>query len=400
MIAPIRRAAAIFLATLLASCGDSSSTGASVAAPAATTATAVKHFFIIVLENKGYDTTFGSPPPSAYLAKDLPAMGVLLHKYYGTGHASLDNYISMISGQSPNAETQADCPVYHDVLPGVPDPTQTNGIVIGQGCVYPAATLTIADQLDAAHLTWKGYMQDMGNDLARDGSATCSHPASNSQDGTESASATDQYATRHDPFVYFHSIIDDQARCDAHVVPLGGLDADLANAAATPNFVFITPDLCADGHDGSCADGTSPGGYDGIDAFLREWVPKILNSPAFKQDGMLLVTFDESDDNPTNGDDSCCGEVAGPNTTGAGAGDAGADPRFLTYSGGGLVGSVIVSPFTQAGTTSDVPYNHYSMLRSVENIFGLSHLGYAAASGLAPFGADVYSRGGVPADVQ
>jgi hypothetical protein len=381
------------LALLAAGCGGGGEDGGSSNPPPTGTAQ-VGHVFIIVLENKGYDRTFTNQPlPSPYLAVDLPAMGQLLTHYYGTGHASLDNYITMVSGQPPNGVTQADCPLFLDVFPGLTDPTGVLApadVVIGQGCVYPASTLTVADQLEAKGLSWRGYMQDMGDDPTRE-AATCAHPDANATDPTQSAAATDQYATRHNPFMYFHSIIDDQARCDAHVVNLDALDTDLLTEATTPNYVFITPDLCADGHDGACVDGTSPGGYDGIDAFLREWVPKIMASPAFQHDGLLLVTFDESDGNSTDGNDACCGEPTGPNTTQPGAGEATSDPTCLLVGcpGGGRVGGVIVSPFTKAGSVNDTPYNHYNLLRSVEDFFGLDHLGYAAQDGLVPFGDDV-----------
>src|SRR5689334_18304253 len=216
----------------------------------------VKHAFVIVLENSDFATNFpsGSARQAPYLAKTLTAQGQLLTQYYGTSHVSLGNYISMVSGQAPNPDTQSDCNAgFRDVFPGVPAPD--NGQVLGSGCVYPPAVETIADQLEAKGLTWRAYMEDMGDDLARDGRATCSHPALNSQDGTQTATATDQYATRHNPFVYFHSIIDDQASCDAHVVNLRALPTDLAQASTTPSFSFITPDLCSDGHDTGCADG-------------------------------------------------------------------------------------------------------------------------------------------------
>jgi hypothetical protein len=387
---------------VLAGCGSSGSAalasngsgGVSPPIPVTTpTATTVGHVFMIVLENKSYSRAFGNPPGSTYLGTTLPSMGVLLRQYYGSGHASLDNYVTMISGQPPNILTQADCPLFVNMTPGVTDPLSVGGVLIGQGCVFPAATQNIADQLEAAKLSWKGYMEGIDNGTTH----ACRHPAIDSEDTTETATATDQYATRHNPFMYFHSIIDDQARCDAHVIDLKLLDADLQNAATTPNFSFITPDLCADGHDSTCADPSKPGGFAGIDAFLRTWVPKILDSPAFQKDGLLLVTFDESDDNPTDGNNACCNEQTGPNTTAPGAGNAGTNPQFLTYAGGGIIGAVVISPFTKPGTVSDVPYNHYSMLRSFENLFGLDHLGYAAQTGLVPFGADVYNNGVVPA---
>src|ERR1700761_2457961 len=69
----------------------------------------VKHVFVIVLENKNFDDTFGSSTQDPYLQKTLRPMGALLTQYYGTGHVSLDNYISMISGQSPTPDTDNDC---------------------------------------------------------------------------------------------------------------------------------------------------------------------------------------------------------------------------------------------------------------------------------------------------
>src|SRR5215208_4626483 len=79
----------------------------------------IKHVFTIVLENKDYDVTFGENPPAPYLAQKLPAKGQLLTEYYGTGHFSLGNYITMISGQSENPDTQGDCMFgFNDVEPG------------------------------------------------------------------------------------------------------------------------------------------------------------------------------------------------------------------------------------------------------------------------------------------
>src|SRR6478609_755822 len=117
-------------------------------------------------------------------------------------------------------------------------------------------------------------MQDMGNSVASGAPQTCRHPALGAADDTQKARPGDQYAARHDPFVYFHSIID-SAACRRNVVDLRALPGDLGSEATTPDYSFITPDLCADGHDETCPDGTSPGGYAGIDAFLREWVPRI-----------------------------------------------------------------------------------------------------------------------------
>jgi phosphatidylinositol-3-phosphatase len=334
----------------------------------------IRHVFVIVLENEDADTAFGPGSPAPYLATTLPGEGAFVPGYYGIGHNSLDNYLAMVSGQAPTLATQADCPVFADVLPGLP---AADGQVLGQGCVYPTAVETVADQLEAKGLSWKGYMEDMGADPARDGGTTCAHPAPGAPDLTQQASATDQYAARHNPFVYFHSIIDRPA-CAAHDVPLTELPEDLASAGQTPSLAFIAPDLCHDGHDATCADGGA-GGLPAADAFLRTWVPRITSSPAYRQSGLLVITFDEA----ANDSSACCGEQPGPNTPAPGGQSGG--------PGGGRVGAVLLSPQIRPGTTTSEQYNHYSLLRSIEDAFGLAHLGYAAAAGLRPFGADVFT---------
>src|SRR3954452_19293520 len=128
------------------------------AGPAHAALPPVQHVFVIVLENKGFDETFGPSSPARYLSKTLTSKGQLLRQYYGTAHHSLPNYIAMVSGQSPTIETQADCQFYTDMLPGVIGP---DGQALGQGCVYPSTVKTVADQLETAGLTWRGYMQDM-----------------------------------------------------------------------------------------------------------------------------------------------------------------------------------------------------------------------------------------------
>jgi hypothetical protein len=333
----------------------------------------VKHVFVIVLENKDAADSFGADSPAPYLAHDLRRQGVYVPNYYGIGHVSLDNYVAMLSGQAPNPQTQSDCQFYTEFLPGTIGP---DGQATGQGCVYPSEVKTLADQLRAANLTWKGYMEDMGKDPARDGGTSCAHPALNARDQSQTASATDQYAARHNPFVYFHSIID-TPDCAASDVPLDRLSSDLTSASSTPSLSFITPDLCNDGHDATCADG-GPGGLKAAGLFLQHWVPKITRSPAFRN-GLLIVTFDESESDST----ACCNEQPGPNTPSPGG--------YQPGPGGGKVGAVLVSPFIAGGTMTTHAYNHSAFLRSVEDIFGLSHLAYAAADGLRPFGDDVYN---------
>ena len=357
---------------------------ASAPAPAAAATPAgavpIRHVFLLVLENQSYGVTFGKQPPSAYLATTLRSQGALLTHYYGIGHSSLPNYIALISGQAPNTETQGDCPVVTRFRLRRPELNQ-DGQALGKGCLYPPFVRTLPDQLEAAGLTWKGYMEDMGNDPARE-SATCGHSPVGAQEKSYVAAANDKYAARHNPFVYFHGIIDDQRRCDTHVVNLEVLKTDLKSVQTTPNYLFITPNLCNDGHDDQCAGG-GPGGFAAIDAFLRKWVPLILDSPAYRQDGLLIITFDESDSEGPDASTACCDEKPLPGER--------QKPGY-NGPGGGRIGAVLLSRFIKPGTTSEVPYNHYSLLRWVEDQFGLEPLGYAAPAGLRTFGADVFTQ--------
>ncbi len=394
---------------LLAAACSSSPTGTSATSSTAASATGstsapgsttglppIRHVFVIVLENEGYATTFGTPANDPYLASTLPGEGALLTQYYGIGHFSNDNYIALISGQAPNPLNQADCLQFVN-FPGTAT-VAPDGQISDSGCVFPTTVTTVANQLSAAHLTWKAYMQDMGNDPSRE-SAVCGHPAVGAVDHTQTAVGGDGYAARHDPFVYFHSIIDDTSLCDTHVVPLGttagllppevptgttGLATDLESIGTTPNFSFITPNLCEDGHDAPCTNQQgSASALTNIDAFLSQWVPLITASPAFKKDGLLEVTFDEADTHGGTADASaCCNEQPGP----ASAHPGGFGP------GGGRIGTVLLSPYIKGGTVTTVPYNHYSTLATIERIFGLARLGQAQTVS-STFGKDVFTAG-------
>jgi hypothetical protein len=419
----------------------------------------ISHVIVVDLENEDFGTSFGSASPARYLNDVLVPQGQLLTNYYAIGHASTDNYIAQVSGQAPNQISSSDCIVntsdlrgaFVDVTPGTPDPDQATypGQVDGNGCVYPRQVRTIGDQLDAVSgtrfrggaLTWRDYGEDMGNDPARDhgdpdplGGTDCAHPAvGGGADTTNAAAPTDQYADRHVPFVFFHSVIDGPARCDSHVVPLGTvrvgtggapdtftghLASDLAHERTTPAFSFITPNLCNDGHDATCAGpnvegtknsaGKNVGGLVAADLWLKHWMPLILGSPAYR-DGhtLVVVTFDESD--VQHDATACCGERPGPNSNG----NPGYSPLLGTlglvtpptragqYPGGGRIGAVLLNPaHIQPGSVNPTPYNHYSALRSYEDILGITsggtdghgHLGFAAQPGLAAFGPDVFNR--------
>jgi phosphatidylinositol-3-phosphatase len=371
------------------------------AAPSAAKSSApppIRHVWIIELENETFGYTFGSPTPAPYLAKTLASKGALLSQYYGIGHDSLDNYIAQVSGQAPNFQTGQDCEIFTEFYQFEGenfDKFTKDGQLSGDGCVYPDYVPTIGNQLTANGDTWKAYMEDMGIRPHRDGTVAtsegpaCGHPPLNQVDLTDTTGpADDSYAARHNPWVYFHSIIDNQAYCDAHVVSLSPLAQDLQSLAATPNYSWISPNTCNDAHDvPKCQDG-SAGGPKRSDAFLKHWVPLIMASPAYQANGLIVITFDES------GKDSqaqaCCGEVVSSGLT---------DPSHpntnepgLYGPGGGRTGAVLLSPYITPGTVTDRPYNHYSFLRSTEQLFHLRYLGDAHQKGVVAFGPDVYTN--------
>jgi hypothetical protein len=182
---------------------------------------------------------------------------------------------------------------------------------------------------------------------------------------------------------------------------MDGLESDLMSTETTPNLVYIVPDECEDAHTNCSGSLPSPLPNNPItddqyalrqgDAFLAAWVPRILNSPAFKQDGLLVVTFDESVGDST----ACCGEQPGP-----AAPNPGSYVDGQPGPGGGITGTVLVSPFISPGSEhpgglhlNSTDYNHYSLLRSLEDLFGIDeHLGYAAPDAVIPFGSDVFDR--------
>jgi hypothetical protein len=578
----------------------------------------IKHVWLIILENKSYDATFSGLNNNTYLWKSLPKQGALLTQYYGTGHFSLDNYISMASGQANQTDTQSDCPYYTSFNATVDTSGSLNtnpnyGQAVSKagpnaapganGCVYPSSVPTLFNQLDAARVSWKGYAQDLNTTTTpvtdpsgpthSQGEAYCGSPytapvatGSTSQPNPGGANATDQYVPKHFPFPWFQSILssgDCNAKHIANVFdPANGLYHDLQSASTTPAFSWISPNNCSDAHDAVCHANNLSGGFSNpttanppvnytgglyaSDLFLEHVVPEIEASPAFKQGGLIDITFDEgfppftytgnSFANSTTVSPNAAASIAsdsaaetlfgktvhseptGPNTPlatdangyqlypgpgynafidrpgncvaqtvpakpasqcllGGGSPIAGArtdaaataasgaslitdnsavatdvgrsvsgtgipgaayvgqvfdnpttattaaptgtavtgsftivdntgvplkstgpvsgvslgartaqtDPLFNATdptTGGGDTGSVLISPFIGPGTVSGVAYNHYSWLRTMEDLFavakaspgldGKGHIGYAAQPGLASFGADVFTN--------
>jgi len=329
----------------------------------------IKHVWLIILENKSYDATFTGLNNNTFLWKTLPRQGVLLKNYYGTGHFSLDNYISMVSGQATQPDTQADCPFYTQFsgsvntkgslfsnpnfgqLTSAAGPNAAPG---SNGCVYPSSVSTLFNQFDAAHVSWKGYAQDLGNPETGSaphsaGTQFCGAPfaapaatGTTTQPNPGSANATDQYVPKHFPFPWFESVLQSGDCNSRHIAnlfdPANGLYHDLQSSRTTPAFSWISPNNCSDAHDAVChgnnlsggfADPNTPnapvnftGGLYAADLFLQHVVPEIEKSPAFKQGGLIDITFDE------------------------------AFPPF-TYTGNSFANSTIVSPNAATSIASD-----------------------------------------------
>jgi hypothetical protein len=330
----------------------------------------IRHVFVVNIENKGFRTTWGAHSRAPYLARTLRARGLLLTRYFGTAHHSLGNYLAQISGQGPDSQIQHDCGVYTRFRQTAK--VAYPGQVVGNGCVFPPGVATLAQQLDRAHLTWRGYMEDMAQ--------PCQHPRLGAPDRWRSATRQEQYATRHNPFVYFRAITSRPSYCKAHVRPLSNLTHDLRRVSTTRNLSYLTPDLCHDAHDAHCRGNDGTGGLRAANTWFHRWIPRILHSPAFRRDGLLVITADESD-GPSADSRACCGEGPGPNASRPG----------LDGPGGGRIGALLISPYVAAGSSSRRTYNHYSLLGSIEDLFGLGRLGYARTV-THVFGSDVYNR--------
>jgi phosphatidylinositol-3-phosphatase len=336
---------------------DTGTTTTTPPTPGTTTTAAkaskVKHVFVIALASPGYDQVFGPAPapttPADPYLTSLRPKGELLSNYSTLDSSDLANELALVSGQQPNAQTRVGCPTFSD-FPAV-SKLDAGGLLSGDGCDYPNTVLTLADQLSSAGLAWRAYAEDV--DKAPGGGAkTCRHPDTNATDDTQQPRRGDQYAARHNPFVYFHSLVD-LGDCTTNDVPLDRLTADLKIAAKTPNLVYVAPNLCHDGSTTPCVDG-SPGGLASADAFLKLWVPTILSSPAYRKDGLLAITF-----------------------------------THATTQGMTRVGTLLLSRFVKPGSTSTTTANPYALLRTIEDLFALKHLGAANGAHVPSFRKDV-----------
>jgi phosphatidylinositol-3-phosphatase len=383
----------------------------------------VKHVFMIVLSDRGFSQSFGASS-SGYLSGVLRRQGELVQNYYAVAGAPLANEIALVSGQGPTVETATDCPTFSRIK----QPAKgARGQVLGNGCAYPAATKTLAGQFTSARDTWKAYVQG----VAPSAKSACHVPKPGSKVPQTPASKNAYLAWRN-PFLYFGSLTGGAA-CHKNEVGLGQLKTDLKSDSSTPTLAYIIPAACADGSEAPCKPKATPG-LAGANQFLKTVVPEIKKSPAYKNGGMIAITFDQAPQTGQYADPSaCCSSPAtypnlrglppgtpvvppgamtttGTDTTGidtTGTDTTGTDTTGTTTTnpvslgsgettptgGGGQVGLLLISPYVKANSIDVVDYfNHFSLLASIESLFGLHHLGYAGAPGLPVFSAGVFNK--------
>ena len=239
------------------------------------------HIVLIVLENHSFETVIGSPQ-APYL-NSFANLWSLATGYSGVSHPSLPNYLALIGGSTFGISSDCtDCFVNAPSLP---------------------------DRLETAGKTWKAYMEGMPSPCF--------------------VGSSGRYVQKHNPFAYFDPIRNNPTRC-ARIVPYGQLAGDFAVPAGSPNFAFITPDLCNDGHD--CPLATT-------DTWLAREVPALLASPSFAGSrSLLVITYDE--------------------------GAGGSDRVATIFAGSGV----------KPGFRSAATYDHYALLHTIENLWGLAPL--------------------------
>jgi hypothetical protein len=301
----------------------------------------IKHVFVVSLVSSGYQAAFGKASAMPYLSGTLVPQGTLLSNYSVLDQAATPNGIAAISGQPPNKATKEGCPVF-EAFPSTSTTTKA-GIVTGEGCAYQVEVQNLATQFEAVPFTWHAYMEGMVSPTTGE-PENCVYPATEPE-----VPVTGGYSSQLNPFANFHSLLDLGA-CSTNDEPITGLKKDLKSEKKTANYSYISPDLCSAGVTGQCPEG-APTGAAAADAWLEEVVPQIVESPAFKKDGLLIITFN------------------GVNPPEAGA-PAPTKPL--------KTGALLISQFTSAGATDSAPYNPYSLLRSTEELFGLGQLAKAA----------------------
>ena len=271
------------------------------------------HVMVIMMENESTGGVIGNgslPYINNTLAADYPQ----LTQNYAVAHPSLPNYLELLSGSTQGVTT--DC-------------------AVGTGC---EGTANLANQLDNAGISWSGYMENIPSDGYSGGDVGC-------QDGF----GDPLYVQHHDPFVYFPDLAGDLG---THLKPLSSMVSDL-NSPDPPAFVWATPNMLDDMHDGPLSTG---------DTWLSQEIPAIQQTQWYQQGGQIILTFDEGADSDTSG-------------LGGGA--------------GGHIPGFIISQALAGAANDSTPVDQAGILHSIEQVYGLSYLNDAANSAHGNLGSEL-----------
>lgn len=322
------------------------------------------HIFVIIAENKDYEQIIGSK--NAPNLNRLAAEYGLATRFYGEVHPSQANYIAMLGGDTFGIH---DDDAWY-CKPWKIDRYCPSSIKPGY-VTHSISARSFMDQLEEARLSWKGYFED----LREPGSTAIFNP---SPDAPDPQRPNELYAAKHNAFIAFEKVRRDPLIAQK-IVPLQQLKADLS-ADRLPNYAHIVLNQCNEMH-GLYTNNTPPPPADCIpdpkspdhaapiirrgDKAIAEIVAEIMAAPVWKGPGnvAIVITWDE-DNGGTKGAQGCCGS----------------DPQTPANFGGGHVPTIVIANHGPRGVQDATPYNHYSLLRTCEEAFGIAeHLGFAAA---------------------
>ena len=376
----------------------------------------VKHAWLIVLGENSYESTFSATAAAPYLTRTLPKEGLLIPNYYGVTAGVLANEIALLSGQGPTLETAANCPNYTTIAPATV--SETAAQVEGAGCAYPETVESLPTQLEAKELSWRAYVEDMENGGAIGRPWRCRKPTAGIADPPSSAG--DQYLNWRNPVVYFDAIAASK-ECEKHDVGFEILTKDLKAKKKTPALSLIFPDVCHAGGETECEPG-APTGAVGAAQLLKTLIPAITHSPAYEEGGgLIMITSAQAPQAGERPDPSACclaptypnlplvataptpGTTATPGTTPTTgtstteleeeAPTKYTEGSVLAGGGGGKVGLLIISPLVLAGSVEEGEYaNHFTLLKTLETMFGVEPLGYAASEEVPTLSPELFVK--------
>jgi hypothetical protein len=376
----------------------------------------VGHVFLITLSTSSYGAAFGAKSKLPYL-RTLASRGALLENFRSLGHGELADELAMISGQKPNAATTASCPTFREFPSSAA--ANTAGDVPGTGCVYPTTAITIGDQVTADGKSWAAYVADQGSEA-------CQHPNSGAKTDLALAQAQPGYDLQHNPFVFFHSLLD-AGGCIENDLNLPKLSGALKSPSRTPRFTYVGADACADGDPvlatplstgTSTTSSTSTTSTTATSSSTTTAAP----SAATVSTTSTTPTTTDSVTTPATSSTTSTTPVTTPATTwGCPAGEpsgAAAENTFLktwvpqitrsaAYRKDGVLviafagskrsghplrtGAVVLSRYTPAHTKIGATYTPYSLLRSLEDMLNDKPLAHAA--GARAFAAATLTKG-------